>query len=51
MSQFAEPNSDALSGCYRVNVSTGTRASGFGTIGSTSVLLNRTIQLRLHLYF
>jgi hypothetical protein len=48
--QFAEPNSDPETG-YHPATSTGKRATGFGTIGSTSSLPNRTIQLGLHLYF
>jgi hypothetical protein len=46
--QFAEPNSDPTTGYHPTTP--GTRGSGFGTIGNTS-LTNRVIQLGLHLYF
>jgi hypothetical protein len=45
------PNSDPLSGYHAAELSTGTRASGFGTIGNTSVLPNCAIQLGPHVYF
>jgi len=47
--QFAEPNSDPTTGYHPE--SPGKRATGFGTIGSTSSLPNRIIQFGLHLYF
>ncbi|HKN34027.1 MAG TPA: hypothetical protein VJX16_12375, partial [Terriglobales bacterium] len=47
--QFAEPNSDPTTGYHPE--SPGKRATGFGTIGSTSSLPNRVIQVGLHLYF
>lgn len=47
--QFAEPVSDPLTG-YHPPVP-GQRARGFGSIGSTSSIANRIVQLGLHLYF
>ena len=47
--QFAEPDADPTTG-YHAAVQ-GQRGTGFGTIGSTSSLQNRIIQLGLHLYF
>jgi hypothetical protein len=47
--QFAEPNADPTTGYHPE--SPGKRGTGFGTIGSTSSLPNRIIQLGLHLYF
>jgi hypothetical protein len=47
--QFAEPNSDPTTGFHPAVP--GQRGTGFGTIGSTSSLANRIIQLGLHLYF
>jgi hypothetical protein len=47
--QFAEPNGDPTTGFHPE--APGQRATGFGTIGSTSSLQNRIIQLGLHLYF
>ena len=47
--QFAEPNADPTTGFHPE--APGQRATGFGTIGSTSSLPNRIIQLGLHLYF
>ena len=49
--QFAEPDSDPTTGFHAVDVASGQRGTGFGTIGSTSSLPNRIIQLGLHLYF
>jgi hypothetical protein len=49
--QFAEPNADPKTGYHPADPSMGQRGTGFGTIGSTSSLPNRTIQLGLHLYF
>jgi hypothetical protein len=49
--QFAEPDADPLTGYHPRNISLGQRGTGFGTIGSTSSLPNRIIQLGLHLYF
>lgn len=47
--QFAEPDADPTTGFHPAVP--GQRATGFGTIGSTSSLPNRIIQLGLHLYF
>jgi hypothetical protein len=47
--EFAEPNADPTSGYHAA--ASGQRATGFGTIGSTSAIPNRIIQLGLHLYF
>jgi hypothetical protein len=47
--QFAEPNADPTTGYHAE--APGQRGTGFGTIGSTSSLPNRIIQLGLHLYF
>ncbi len=47
--QFAEPNADPTTGYHAALP--GQRGTGFGTIGSTSSLQNRIIQLGLHLYF
>jgi len=49
--QFAEPNADPTTGYHPADPSMGQRGTGFGTIGSTSSLPNRIIQLGLHLYF
>ena len=49
--EFAEPNADPTTGYHSAITSSGQRATGFGTIGSTSSLPNRIIQLGLHLYF
>ena len=49
--QFAEPNADPTTGYHPADPSLGKRGTGFGTIGSTSSLPNRIIQLGLHLYF
>jgi len=49
--QFAEPNADPTTGYHPADSSMGQRGTGFGTIGSTSSLPNRIIQLGLHLYF
>lgn len=47
--QFAEPDADPTTG-FHPEIP-GQRGTGFGTIGSTSSLPNRIIQLGLHLYF
>lgn len=47
--QFAEPDADPTTGYHPETP--GERGTGFGTIGSTSSLPNRVIQLGLHLYF
>jgi hypothetical protein len=47
--QFAEPDADPTTGYHEAVP--GQRGTGFGTIGSTSSLQNRIIQLGLHLYF
>jgi hypothetical protein len=49
--QFAEPDADPTTGYHPADPSMGKRGTGFGTIGSTSSLPNRIIQLGLHLYF
>ena len=49
--QFAEPNADPTTGYHPADPSAGQRGTGFGTIGSTSSLPNRIVQLGLHLYF
>ena len=47
--QFAEPDADPTTGFHAAVP--GQRGTGFGTIGSTSSLPNRIIQLGLHFYF